>query len=210
MDNPQANFSDNPVTDGALHIEAKRSVIDGLYADGFLTASAYDAALSHISRQRHWWAWINRSLLFSGAALTLAGIVYFFAYNWSRLPSMAKFSLVEIVLVGCLVGAWKAGLDKIAGQVLLLAASMMVGVFLAVFGQVYQTGADPYELFVGWAVLISAWVLIGRFGALWIMWLVLINISLILYFFQVAEPNYQVKAETLLLVLAALNGAALV
>jgi uncharacterized membrane protein len=210
MDNPQTNFSDNPITDGLLHIEAKRSVIDGLYADGFLTAPAYDAGLSHISRQRHWATWINRSLLFSGTALTLAGIIYFFAYNWSRLPSMAKFSMVEIVLAGCLVGAWKVGLDKIAGQVLLLAASMMVGVFLAVFGQIYQTGADSYELFVAWAVLISAWVLIGRFGALWIMWLVLINVSLILYFFQVADPNYHVKADTLVLVLAALNGAALV
>src|SRR4051794_38643898 len=113
MDNPQPNLSDNPVIDGALNIKAKRSIIDGLYADGLLTAAAYEAALSHISRQRHWWTWINRSLLFSGAALTLAGIVFFFAYNWNKLPSIAKFSLVEIVMAGCLVGVWKVGLEKI-------------------------------------------------------------------------------------------------
>ena len=93
---------------------------------------------------------------------------------------MTKFALVEIVLACCLIGAWKVGLDRIGGQVLLLGASMLVGVFLAVFGQVYQTGADAYQLFVAWAALIFAWVLLGRFGALWIMWLALLNIGLML------------------------------
>ena len=209
MDNYQTNVFSHPAEHEFSGLEANRALIDRLYADGVMTESAYNAALSYISRQRHWWTWINRSLLFSGSALALAGIVYFFAYNWSRVSPRAKFSLIEIILLGCLIGAWKVGLNRIGGQVLLLAASMMVGVFLAVFGQIYQTGADSYQLFLGWAVLIFAWVLLGRFGALWIMWLTLVNVSLILYFSQVVHPNMYDIDEALLLLLAFLNVFAL-
>ena len=187
MDNIPLDSSVDGMANSILNREADRATIDTLYADGFLNKSAYASALSHIDKQREWWTWINRCLLFAGAASALAGIVFFFAYNWSRLPAMGKFSLVEIGLIACLIGAWKVGLDKIGGQVLLLAASIFVGVFLAVFGQVYQTGADSYQLFVGWAVLILGWVLLGRFGALWIVWLALVNTGLILYFTQVAD-----------------------
>ncbi|MBC8290414.1 MAG: DUF2157 domain-containing protein, partial [Planctomycetes bacterium] len=47
----------------------------------------------------------------------------------------------------------------------------MGGVFLAVFGQVYQTGADEWLLFAGWAGLILPWTALSRFEALWILWL---------------------------------------
>ena len=47
------------------------------------------------------------------------------------------------------VGALLVGLDRAFGQVLLIAASVLTGVLLAVIGQVYQTGADVFELFVG-------------------------------------------------------------
>ncbi len=40
-------------------------------------------------------------------------------------------------------------------------------ILLAVYGQTYQTGADPYELFFGWAILIIGWVAISRFAPLW-------------------------------------------
>jgi uncharacterized membrane protein len=53
-------------------------------------------------------------------------------------------------------------------------------VFLAIFGQIYQTGADTYELFTGWALLILPWVLFARFGGLWLLWLVLLNVGLVL------------------------------
>src|SRR5882724_10100029 len=106
MDNSQADVFDHPVEHTSSGLEANRALIDRLYADGVLTESAYNAALSYIPRRRNWWTWINRSLLFSGASLMLAGIVFFFAYNWNRLPSMAKFSLIEGILVGCLIGVW--------------------------------------------------------------------------------------------------------
>ncbi|MCP5010947.1 MAG: DUF2157 domain-containing protein, partial [Aestuariibacter sp.] len=49
-------------------------------------------------------------------------------------------------------------------------------------GQTYQTGADPWQLFANWALLILPWVLVGRFAPLWLVWIALINLSIFLYF----------------------------
>ena len=49
------------------------------------------------------------------------------------------------------------GLDAVAGRISLFATAFLSGILLAVFGQVYQTGADPYGLFLAWALLILPW-----------------------------------------------------
>src|SRR5690606_4337267 len=66
-------------------------------------------------------------------------------------------------------------------QLLLLIASIITGSLLALFGQIYQTGADTWQLFFAWAILITPWVVIARFPALWLLWLGLINAFLLLY-----------------------------
>ena len=48
-----------------------------------------------------------------------------------------------------------------AGKAALLAASLFVGALLALIGQIYQTGADTFEMFAAWAALILPWVLVG-------------------------------------------------
>lgn len=119
----------------------------------------------------------------SGVSLALA-LVFFIAYNWSYMGKMAKFGLVEAallltIIVYC-VFAYR-GLFKLTQQLLLLIASLITGSLLALVGQVYQTGADSWQLFFGWAVLITPWVVIARLPALWLLWLGLINLSFTLY-----------------------------
>jgi uncharacterized membrane protein len=72
---------------------------------------------------------------------------------------------------------WWLGIDRITGKAALLASSLLVGTLLALIGQTYQTGADTFELFAAWAVAILPWVLVGRFAALWMVWLVLVHIA---------------------------------
>ena len=196
--------------DDPLDQPVDRATIESLHAAGHLSAGARRAALSWLRPPLRWWLWASRMLLFLGAALVLAGVVFFFAYNWARMGKALKFGVVEAGLVGCLVAAWIAGLDRIAGKLLVLAACVLVGVLLAVYGQVYQTGADPYELFVGWALLILGWVVVARFGALWVMWLAVVNTAVILYWGQVAEPNELASWEAMFVVLAVVNALALV
>jgi len=97
----------------------------------------------------------------------------------------------------------------LSGKVLMLCASVLTGVLLAVYGQIYQTGADAFELFFGWAVLITGWVLISGFAALWLVWLLLLNISAVLYWDQAFGPLHPIAFEYLCLALACLNGLAL-
>lgn len=184
---------------------AKPTVIEILYKKGFLNSEAKDSALKLIQPPIAWWSWTNRILLFLGSALVLAGIVFFFAFNWAKMGPMFKFFLIEVSILVCVIGVLKVGLEKITGKILLLSAALLVGVFLAVFGQVYQTGADAYELFVGWSLLIAGWVFISKFPSLWLMWITLINTGLILFWLQVLIPNKAAKYSTLFILLALIN-----
>jgi len=172
----------------SLAIPPSQPLILELHAERLLTTAARDAALAALQSSRHWWRWANRSLLFVGAALLLAGVVFFFAYNWARMHHVAKFCLIETGLWICALAALRRGMDKLSGKVLMLSASMLVGVLLAVYGQVYQTGADAFENYVLWAALIFLWVVIARFAALWILWLVVTNVALILFWLQIDAP----------------------
>ena len=148
--------------------------------NGILTAGQLAQLEKLLRRRLPWRRWIERVLLVIGATLTLTGVIFFFAYNWDGLSSPWKFRLIEGALAGCSLAAWRFGLDTLAGKVSVLAACVLIGVFLAVFGQIYQTGANTYELFSAWALLIFPWVLLLRFAPLWTLWLVLLNIALVL------------------------------
>lgn len=188
---------------------ASPSLLRDLHDSGLLSDEALAAGLAMVTPKRAWWLWAERMLLLIGCALVLAGVVFFFAYNWANMGRFTKLGLVEAGLIGCVAAAWVRGPDGLAGKLLTLSAAVLTGVLLAVYGQVYQTGADPFELFLGWSVLILGWVLISRFGALWLVWLALLNTAAILYWQQVGQHCYGVRYEALWLGLAALNAGAL-
>ena len=156
-----------------------------------LSEHAYTRALEIadlVPEKADWLRYINHFLVVVGALLILAGVAAFFAWNWADLSYMVKFALIEFAIVALVLLAWRLGIDSVGGRAGLLSSAILVGVLLAVFGQVYQTGADPYSLFVGWAVLILPWVLIGRQAGLWILLQVLLNLALIMYWTQVIDP----------------------
>jgi uncharacterized membrane protein len=156
-----------------------------------LTEAAYRRALELAALAPDGPTWLrlmDRFLLAIGVLFLVAGIAAFFAYNWAELHKLAKFALIELGIVAAVVLTWWRGLDSLPGRAALFAAAFLVGVLLALYGQVYQTGADPYGLFVGWALLIAGWAVIGRQPAIWFLMLVLANLSLILYWTQVLYP----------------------
>lgn len=129
-----------------------------------------------------WQRFLDRLLLFMGAVLLAASVIFFLAYNWQDLGRYTKFGLVEALLLVALAFVWRLGLERVSGRAALLAAALLTGALLALVGQTYQTGADTYELFAAWAVAILPWVLLARFPALWILWLALVNLAVTLYF----------------------------
>ncbi len=136
------------------------------------------------SRAR-WEAFLGILLLVLGAGYLVSGIYFFFAYNWASLPPFAKLGLLEALVAAAVgVACWR-GLDRPAGKIALSAAALLVGALVALCGQLYQTGADSYELFLYWALLIAGWVLLSRFTPLWLVWMALLNLSILLYWWQV-------------------------
>ncbi|MBF0275459.1 MAG: DUF2157 domain-containing protein, partial [Nitrospinae bacterium] len=102
-------------------------------------------------------------------------------FNWGEIGRFAKFGMAEVFMILALVVYWRK-YNAFSGKVSLLVASILLGVLLALFGQTYQTGADTWQLFFNWALLILPWAFIGRFAALWFLWIVLVNISIVLYY----------------------------
>ncbi len=135
-----------------------------------------------------WRRYIDHFLTAIGALLIVAGVTAFFAWNWADLSHLSKFALIQFGIAANVVLAWRLGIDSIGGRASLFAGAFLVGVLLAVFGQTYQTGADPYGLFLGWAVLILPWVVIGRQAGLWMLLQVLLNLGFIMYWTQVIDP----------------------
>jgi len=193
-----------------LHQPARLRSLRQLQRDGLLDATALASATRRLRPPNHWFAWVEQQLLLLGTALVLAGTIFFFAYNWAEMGRFAKLGLIEAALVACLLAACWRGRSRLTGKVLQLAAAVLVGVLLAVFGQIYQTGADAYELFAGWALLILGWVIAAGFAALWVVWLLLVNTAAILYWQQVAHPAYALPYEWLCLFLGLVNLGALV
>ena len=96
--------------------------------------------------------------------------------------------MIEGGIVAAVLAAWRFRLDSVAGRVSLLTAAFLTGTLLAVFGQAYQTGADPYGLFLAWAILILPWAAIGRQAGIWVLLQLLLNLTVIMYYTQVLHP----------------------
>lgn len=152
-----------------------------LLAAEALNASEVKRMEARIRRDLPWRLWLDRGLLTVGIILIAAGIGYFFAHNWRRLTEDDKLGLAGGSVLIAFLGAIFTGSDRFLGRLLLLTASLLVGVFIAVFGQIYQTGADTFELFRAWALLILPWVILGRFVPLCLFWLALINLTVGFY-----------------------------
>lgn len=131
---------------------------------------------------RAWQRFIDHLFLWLGGLALAFAVLFFVAYNWSELGRLFRFALVEVLIIAATVGYWKLGTERMAGKVALLGATICLGVLLALYGQTYQTGADPWQLFFNWSLLILPWVVVGRFAPLWLVWLALLNLSTLLYF----------------------------
>ncbi|NUF35984.1 DUF2157 domain-containing protein, partial [Acinetobacter oleivorans] len=85
-------------------------------------------------------------------------ILYLIAANWLMLPDSIQLAIPPAILV---VTAWFSIKDTLSDgvrQTLHSVCGLMIGLSLAVIGQVYQTGADSYLLFLIWTLLLLPWL----------------------------------------------------
>jgi uncharacterized membrane protein len=131
--------------------------------------------------QKAWVTLINNLFLWIGCVALGFSFIYFLAHNWSQIGRFAKFALVETALVLSILVYLKTQISSMSRSAALTFSTILLGALMALFGQTYQTGADPWQLFFNWALLMTPWTLISRFTTIWLLWLGLLNLSIMLY-----------------------------
>lgn len=154
--------------------------VRGLVERGGLGGRSYLPALSFVRHDEDWTRWALLALLGLGAGHILTGIVFFFAYSWDDLSGALKFLIVQGGILGC-VGAWIGFRYDKDAQVFGIAATILVGVLFAVFGQVYQTPAMIHTPFTLWAILTLPFALASRSRAHWLVWIIIAAIAALSY-----------------------------
>jgi uncharacterized membrane protein len=195
--------------DTLLHLPATRELIEELWFHRKITKEQGEYALNLLYPADYQWGfYISKLLLVIGNSLMISGIIFFFAFNWAKIPPMVKLYAIQFSIVYCVIAAYYYSLENLSSKILLLSGSILIGVYLAVLGQIYQTGANSYELFAGWVLLTFCWTLISNFSVQWFFWLLITNISLILWWQQAASPSKEMEFMIMTYMIM-LNGTAL-
>ena len=131
-------------------------------------------------RAAHWHAALNTLAIFATALFACAALICLIAYNWEDLHRFARIALVACAfLAPCALAAVRGKTPPDAlQQALYLAAMLAAGGLFALIGQIYQTGADTWQLFALWAALTLPLALIARTRLCWLLWFVLVDCAL--------------------------------
>ena len=74
-----------------------------------------------------WRRFLDRLLLWLGAVMLAAAVIFFFAFNWNDMGRIAKIGLLEALIAGVLVALWRLDFASAAGKAALFAAALLVG-----------------------------------------------------------------------------------
>ena len=138
--------------------------------------------------------WLPRGVAVLAAALGGFGVILWIAANWETLGRFGRFALLQALFVVMCVGA----LVKPNARVPLgLLALLTIGGLFAYFGQTYQTGADPWQLFAVWAVLALPLCLSVRSDVLWTPWALIVTTGISLWVYAHTAHRWRVEPQDL-------------
>jgi uncharacterized membrane protein len=186
---------------GWMDRKATRDNLRPLVQAGVISPGELEQALriaGIIPDGKAWSRFLNTLFLILGSVFLAAGVIFFFAYNWASMHRLLKLAVVQAALILTVFVASYHGFEKLAGKASLLVSCILVGALFALFGQIYQTGADAYELFLAWSAFIAGWVVISNFAALWLLLLILLEAALFLYWAQVVEMSWFIYRSPLI------------
>ena len=144
--------------------------------------------------------WLARAVAVLAAALGGLGVVMWIAANWAAMGRIGHFALLQGLVLVMGVGA---ALKPAARGALGLLALLGIGALFAYFGQTYQTGADPWQLFALWAVLALPLCWGVRSDVLWAPWALVVVTAISLWTHTFSGHRWGVEADQLSVHLAA-------
>jgi uncharacterized membrane protein len=113
----------------------------------------------------------------ASAGLIGFGIMMWVAAHWDVISRPSRFAIVG----GLLAVSVLASLVNAIRTPGLIVSFLAAGGLLALIGQTYQTGADPWSLFAIWAAVGVPWALAARSDALWVVWTVVAMLAITLW-----------------------------
>ena len=131
-----------------------------------------------------WTQFIQIASLTIGVGLMIAGVIFFFAYNWDEISRFTKMGIVAGLILVTFAVAVFAPMRPLLRNVTMFALCILVGVFWAIFGQAYQTEADAPAFFLMWALCIAVWVYVADFYPLWLFFITLLTSGVVPNFFN--------------------------
>lgn len=138
--------------------------------------------------------WLPRGVAVLAAALGGFGVILWIAANWEALGRFGQFALLQALFVVVCVGAL---VKPNARAPLGLLALLTIGGLFAYFGQTYQTGADPWQLFAVWAVLGLPLALSVRSDVLWTPWALIVTTGISLWVYAHTSRHWRVEPQDL-------------
>lgn len=150
------------------------------------------AGLHHEPAELRRWRGLGLAVL--GAALGGFGIILWIAANWDTLGRTLRFALLQAFVLAMCLGAFAR---PAARTPLALLALLGIGALLAYFGQTYQTGADPWQLFALWVLLALPLCLAARSDVLWAPWILLTMVAISLWTYVQIGHRWRVLPEDL-------------
>ena len=177
--------------------EIKKSALEELIRTGQLPPTETTKLLEdhYYKSKKDWKSFLSLMFLSLGSGLMCAGVIFFFAYNWDDIHKFVKMGIVLTLLTVCILPVVFGKLKSLYSNILLTISLLLVGVTFAVYGQIYQTGADAHEFFMIWTAFTALWAFSSRFSPIWVVFLILTTTTIGLYFDQ--EMSY--KKEGLLM-----------
>lgn len=141
---------------------------------------ALNLSQAKVSPQQ-WIDLISKNLILFGFISLSVGIIFFLAYNWVDMSNFTKFVLVQSLLgLSAILFTLVKSYSHLSTALLFFIA-LLVGALFALFGQTYQTGKDPWQLFMLWCTVITPLATISKNSSLWMLWLALLNLSIYLF-----------------------------
>lgn len=162
---------------------------------GHVDANAWQRARARVDAGpagAPWRGVLEQLTLWLSVVLLGSAVICFIAANWDALGRFARLYGLQALLVVAALVAWRLGLARAAGQAALLLAGLLLGGLLALFGQTWQTGADTWQLFALWAVLLLPWLLVALSPAMSLLWALVANVALLLWVLEWARSDLAV------------------
>lgn len=190
-------------------LPATLPLLQELRVAGALDDAAFNAAVAEVRRPPTPQAWArfgDRLLASLGGTLLATSVIYLVAWNWDDLDRVTQLVMLQALLVVSAGTALWRGAASAPGSAGLITAFLVCGAQLAFFGQTWQTGKDPWELFALWALLTLPWAVAARSPTLWVLEGVLANLAFALYWNELVRRLGDESSIGYVLAAGVLNG----